>query len=133
MKRLIVLSVLCLLLVNLVAMDTPVFKAAHQVLQAPVAGSRLVQQRWNVNWSVSIPPVSILNSSYDYMIGSYNNLPLISMPASAGGGYLMTYHASRTNTGTRRVFQARLQPDGIYLCRLKTADSTSQIKLILLR
>jgi len=53
-------------------------------------------------------PTGLLTSYYDYMIGSYNGLPLRVIPTSAGGGYFMTYHARRTATGTRRVFYTHL-------------------------
>lgn len=57
-------------------------------------------------------PVTLLTSYYDYMIGSYSGLPLQVIPPVHGGGYLMTYHARRTPTSTRRVFFAHLLSDG---------------------
>ncbi len=57
-------------------------------------------------------PTSIITNYYDYMIGSYNEIPLQVIPASAGGGYFMTYHGRRQATATRRVFYTYLDPTG---------------------
>jgi len=57
-------------------------------------------------------PTALLNSYYDYMIGSYNNLPLQVIPTSSGGGYFMTYHGSRSPTSQRRVFYSCLDASG---------------------
>jgi len=65
-------------------------------------------------YSFSRTPTQLLVSYYDYMIGSYNNLPLRVIPTSAaGGGYFLTYHGRRLPTSTRRVFYAYLDSNGI--------------------
>lgn len=63
-------------------------------------------------YTFSRTPITLLNSYYDYMIGSYNSLPLRVVPNSAGGGYFMTYHGRRTVTGLRRVFYNYLDSNG---------------------
>ncbi|MBW6513476.1 MAG: T9SS type A sorting domain-containing protein [Candidatus Syntrophosphaera sp.] len=57
-------------------------------------------------------PTSIITNYYDYMIGSYNSLPLRVIPDVAGGGYFMAYHGRRQATATRRVFYSYLDPAG---------------------
>lgn len=64
------------------------------------------------DYTFSVPPTAIMTSYYDYMIGSYNGFPLRTIPASAGGGYLMTYHGKRLPTSTRRAFYAYLMSAG---------------------
>ncbi len=63
-------------------------------------------------YTFSVTPRSIMTSYYDYMIGGYNNLPLQTIPQSAGGGYFMTYHARRQPTSSRRVFYSYLDVQG---------------------
>lgn len=58
-------------------------------------------------------PYALLTSYYDYMIGSYNGIPLRVIPSDiSGGGYFMTYHARRAANATRRIFYAYLGADG---------------------
>ncbi len=57
-------------------------------------------------------PTGIIVNYYDYMIGSYNGLPLRVIPSSAGGGYFMTYHGRRQPTSTRRAFYTYLDAQG---------------------
>ena len=64
------------------------------------------------DYTFTVPPTAIMTSYYDYMIGSYNGFPLRTIPASAGGGYLMTYHGKRQPTSTRRAFYAYLMSAG---------------------
>jgi hypothetical protein len=61
----------------------------------------------------SIDPQTLLTSYYDYMIGSYNNIPLWNQPDPDYGGYFLTFHGQRTATGTRRVFFAYIDDEGI--------------------
>jgi hypothetical protein len=63
--------------------------------------------------SFSVNPISLLMSYYDYMIGSYNDLPIVVQPDPLYGGYFMTFHGQRTATGTRRVFYSYISDDGI--------------------
>ncbi len=63
-------------------------------------------------YTFSIEPTSLMINYYDYMIGSYNGIPLRVIPEAQGGGYFMTYHGRRTPTGTRRAFYAHLGAAG---------------------
>lgn len=60
------------------------------------------------SYSFTHTPLSLMASYYDYMIGSYNNIPL----QVANGGYLMTYHGNFSATATRRVFYSWLDASG---------------------
>jgi len=65
------------------------------------------------DYSVSIPPVQIMQTWYDYMIGSYHDLPLQEIPPQFGGGMVMTYHARRTSASQRKVYFSYLDAAGV--------------------
>ncbi len=75
-------------------------------------GRQLPVQREVPAYTFTKIPTSIITNYYDYMIGSYNEIPLQVIPASQGGGYFMTYHGRRQATATRRVFYSYLDPTG---------------------
>ncbi|HPT72924.1 MAG TPA: carboxypeptidase-like regulatory domain-containing protein [Candidatus Cloacimonadota bacterium] len=58
------------------------------------------------------PPTNLLTSYFDYMIGSYNNLPMQNIPDEFDGGYALTYHGQRSSTGHRRVFYTIIHDNG---------------------
>ncbi|MFO7659779.1 MAG: hypothetical protein R6V77_02600, partial [Candidatus Cloacimonadaceae bacterium] len=60
----------------------------------------------------SVVPNNLLLSYYDYMIGSYNDLPLCVQPDPTYGGYFLTFHGKRTPTGQRRVFYSYINDNG---------------------
>jgi len=80
--------------------------------EAAEKGSRENEWPYPPSWSFSRPPVSIIDSYYDYMIGGYNNLPLQTIPSSAGGGYFATWQGKRSPGSTRRVFYTYLDAAG---------------------
>ena len=63
-------------------------------------------------FTVTVPPVSLLTSYWDYMIGNYNGLPLQVIPPNQGGGYMMTFMGQRTPTTDRRVFYGYINANG---------------------
>ncbi len=75
-------------------------------------GLRVPATREVPAYTFTVQPTSLITSYYDYMIGSYNGLPLRTIPAEQGGGYFMTYHGKRQPTATRRVFYAYIGPNG---------------------
>lgn len=79
-------------------------------IKASAPGS--AQSRIAPSYTFSVAPTSLMTNYYDYMIGSYNSLPLRLIPTSAGGGYFMTFHGKRTPSGTRRVFFAYVDANG---------------------
>jgi len=60
----------------------------------------------------SVLPTSIITSYYDYMIGSYNSIPMRFVADQFGGGYFMTFHARRQPASQRRVFYTYVDPAG---------------------
>jgi len=62
--------------------------------------------------SFSVNPINLLLNYYDYMIGSYNDLPLCVQPDPTYGGYFLTFHGKRTTAGQRRVFYAYISDNG---------------------
>ena len=57
-------------------------------------------------------PTPLMVNYYDYMIGSYNGLPIRVITDVNYPGYFLTYHGRRTPTGTRRAFYAHLDANG---------------------
>ncbi len=83
--------------------------------QVPVDPSTVfptVQTRTAPEYTFSKLPTAIITNYYDYMIGSYNGLPLRVIPQAAGGGYFMSYHGRRQPTSTRRAFYSYIDPQG---------------------
>lgn len=78
------------------------------------AGVRLAPRRNVPQYTFTKTPTTVAPNYYDYMIGSYNGLPLQVIPQSAGGGYFMTYHGkSQPTTGsTRRMFYTYINAAG---------------------
>jgi len=66
-----------------------------------------------LDYQFSIAPVNLLHSYYDYMIGSYNNIPLWKNPDPDYGGYFMTFHGKRTANGQRRMFYTYIDDNGV--------------------
>jgi len=64
-----------------------------------------------INFSVN--PINLLLNYYDYMIGSYNDLPIVLQPDPTYGGYFMTFHGKRTVAGQRRAFYAYISDNGV--------------------
>ena len=109
-KLLIVLLTIGLLLSVAYAKEMQV-STNRKPLESP-QGFRMPQTRNTPEYTFSKQPVAIMTSYYDYMIGSYNGLPLRVIPSSEGGGYFMTYHGRRQATGVRRVFYSYLDANG---------------------
>lgn len=82
-----------------------------KVIDLPTA-ERVNPVRTAPEYSFSRPPVLLMTSYVDYMIGSYNGLPLGLIPDVAGGGYFMTYHGSTNPTSLRRVYYAYIGETG---------------------
>ena len=56
-------------------------------------------------WEISVPPVYVTQTHYDYMNGGYADLPLAEFPLTLGGGRMMTYHARRGSySSLRKVY-----------------------------
>ncbi|MDD4224409.1 MAG: FlgD immunoglobulin-like domain containing protein [Candidatus Cloacimonetes bacterium] len=56
-------------------------------------------------YEISVPPVFVTQSYYDYMIGGYHDLPLAEFSPGLGSGRVMTYHARRGSySGLRKVY-----------------------------
>lgn len=57
-------------------------------------------------------PDTLCTTSYDYMIGGYNNLPLVSVPANLGGGYFVAFHDRSFPNGSRGIHWAYIPNNG---------------------
>ncbi len=112
MKRILLVALCLSLFISLVyaqemkpgpnkAMDAPHLKTR------PVTSSRTAP-----TYTFTKTPTALMTSYYDYMIGSYNGIPIQVIPDAAGGGYFLTYHGQRTATGQRRAFYGYLDAQG---------------------
>ena len=73
-------------------------------------GIRLTPKRNVPAFTFTKVPTPVATNFYDYMIGSYNGLPLRVIPNVAGGGYFMTWHgkAEASAQSTRRMYYTYL-------------------------
>jgi hypothetical protein len=110
MKKLVLLS-LCMLIGFAFAKPMPDYQI-RKPLDSPVLRPHVQQSRIVPEYTFVQAPTSVMTSYHDYMIGSYNSLPLRLIPDVAGGGYFITFQGKRTAYGTRRVFFAHLGSNG---------------------
>ena len=114
MKKILLVTLSLSLLVGIIfaqeMIPTPDNKKA---METPVPKKVIPSDRTVPVYTFTKTPTALLTSYYDYMIGSYNGLPLRVIPSNIfGGGYFLTYHGRRTATGTRRIFYAYLDANG---------------------
>jgi len=136
MKKILLVILTLSLLVGIVfaqeMIPTPDNKKA---METPVPKKIIPSERTAPVYTFTKTPHSLLTSYYDYMIGSYNGLPLRVIPSNIfGGGYFLTYHGRRTSTGTRRIFYAYLDANGdvIVIMRLQQKQIMKDMALWLL-
>ena len=110
MKKLLVVAI-ALMLVGVVFADIMVPGPQPVAINQP-QGKRLAPTRQAPAYTFSTLPTALVTNFYDYMIGSYNGLPLRVIPTSVGGGYFATYHAKLQPTSTRRVFYTYIDATG---------------------
>lgn len=106
--------ILCCLLPALWANDLP-DPGSFTITKELPQGLEISAARTVPAYTFTRNPTPLMTSYYDYMIGSFNNMPLKEIPQSEGGGYMITYHARRTATGMRRAFFAHLSPEGLMM------------------
>ena len=81
-------------------------------IQMEVKGRPVSPSREVPAYTFTKLPTSLMENYYDYMIGSYNGIPIRVIPDTQYPGYFITYHGKRNPTGTRRVFYAHLDAAG---------------------
>ena len=111
MKRICLSTLILMLLPGLILAGTMVPGPQPKPLASP-PGYRVPAHRDSPAYTFTKLPTAIITNYYDYMIGSYNEIPLNVIPASEGGGYFMTYHGRRQASSTRRVFYTHLDEAG---------------------
>jgi len=123
-KKLICVTLLLIMVLTLVANDSPSLGRTLPSITLP-QGKTISRDRTSPAFTFSCNPNYLLFSYYDYMIGSYNSLPLRVIPQSGGGGYFMTYHGRRTPTSTRRAFYTHLDATGNIVSSSEITDSNA--------
>ncbi|HPX67599.1 MAG TPA: T9SS type A sorting domain-containing protein [Candidatus Syntrophosphaera sp.] len=101
------------------------FSRPVELMSTPSPEKASSDQKTTPSWIFSKHPTSIIHSYYDYMIGSFNNLPLNLIPSSAGGGYFLTWTGRGTPGGERMPYYGYLGYDGnmVNAARIKTQSS----------
>ncbi|HNT51792.1 MAG TPA: hypothetical protein PKH19_00210, partial [Candidatus Syntrophosphaera sp.] len=111
MKRVYLFALLLVLVPTLLLAEILPAGPQAPTLDKPM-GRQLTQFRDPPSYTFTKLPTAIITNYYDYMIGSYNETPLLVIPDAAGGGYFMAYHGRRQATSTRRVFYTYLDTAG---------------------
>ncbi|MFO8145672.1 MAG: FlgD immunoglobulin-like domain containing protein [Candidatus Syntrophosphaera sp.] len=111
MRRIVLFTLLLALLPTFILAEALVAGPQKTPLGSP-PGRMFPSFRDVPEYTFTKLPTAIITNYYDYMIGSYNEIPLQVIPQSAGGGYFMTYHGRRQPTATRRVFYSYLDEAG---------------------
>ncbi len=71
----------------------------------------IVPRRNVPEYNISIAPTDIMTTFYDYMIGSFNSIP-IRLQSDEYGGIYLAFHAKETSKATRRVYYAYIDNYG---------------------
>ena len=101
------------------------FSRPVELMSTPSPEKASSDQKTTPSWIFSKHPTSIIHSYYDYMIGSFNNLPLNLIPSSAGGGYFLTWTGRGTPGGECMPYYGYLDYDGnmVNAARIETQSS----------
>jgi hypothetical protein len=110
-KYLLVLLTMCFLLSLAFSDEMQIVTNNKKAIDTP-QGRAIPQTREVPAYTFTKIPTAIITNYYDYMIGSYNGLPLRVIPSAQGGGYFMTYHGRRQATATRRTFYTYIDAAG---------------------
>ena len=113
MKK-VLLLVLCLSFV-ITAVNANTMQPDHvkKPLESPARAKLVSNDRFTPAYQFTTAPMVLVESFYDYMIGSYSGFPIRNIP-NEHGGYFITFHARRTaeTAATRRTFYAHLDATG---------------------
>ena len=102
--KLCIVTLLAISVCSIWAMPMSPIQSHQRTIQSlPNATTVIHETSREPAWSFSVPHFSILTSYTDYMIGSYDTLPLRRVPDNAGGGYFLTFMGQRQPTSQRRV------------------------------
>jgi hypothetical protein len=112
MKKVLLLTLCFSFIIGAVFADQMRTGDARKPLDIPHKGYVAGPDRNAPEFTITSGPTNLMVNYYDYMIGSYNGLPIRVIPESAGGGYFLTFHGRRTAGGTRRAFYAYLDAAG---------------------
>lgn len=114
MKKVLLLT-LCLCFVVGALLAKPMqADHAREALEAPGQITRISRPDINApNFNFTVNPTVLMESYYDYMIGSYNGIPMRVIP-SDDGGYFLTFHGKNSSSTEekRRVFYAHIDAAG---------------------
>ena len=86
------------------------------------------------NYEISVDPIDIQTTYYDYMPGSYIANPIHFQKDTANGGLYLTFHSTETASATRRQYIAYINPDGSlnnvnYLSSLDVSEGYGSLDL----
>ncbi len=112
MKKVLLLTLCFSFIIGAVFADQMRSADNMKPLDIPHNARMSTQTRNAPSFNFTKTPTNLMVNYYDYMIGSYNGLPLRVIPDAVGGGYFLTFHGRRQPSATRRVFYAYLDTAG---------------------
>lgn len=110
MKKVLLLVLALSLLVGIAIADTKIPGRLQPTAEAQTTVK--ARTREVPAYTFTVQPTALMTSYWDYMVGSYNGIPLYTVPESAGGGFFLTYSGQRQPTSQRRVFYAYINNNG---------------------
>jgi hypothetical protein len=112
MKRILLVALCLALLIGMAYSKEMVPTRNAMTIENPLSSRPVPSTRVAPEYTFTRTPTALMTSYYDYMIGSYNGLPLQVIPTVAGGGYFLSYHGQRDPAAERRAFWAYLDAAG---------------------
>jgi len=111
-KMFVIIALLLFVVAALTAQEMQAYggKKAVDIKQLPM---RNLERTYNApTFTFGVLPTVLATSYYDYMIGSYTNLPIRVQTEENGGGAFMVWHGKQSASATRRVSYAFVNENG---------------------
>jgi len=111
MKKVLFIALALSLLISIALADTMIAGPQKRTVES-TRGNAVSRTREVPAYTITVAPTSLMTSYWDYMVGSYNGLPLRTIPQSAGGGYFLTFTGQRQATSQRRAYYGYISAAG---------------------
>ncbi len=112
MKKALLITMALIVMIGAISANDMQMGTNKQELELNQRGQRIMPTRNVPAHTFTVNPTNIITSYFDYMIGSYNSIPMRFVADQFGGGYFMVFHGRRQPASQRRVFYAYVDPAG---------------------
>jgi len=112
MKKALLITIALTMLLGVITARDIQMGTNKQPLELTQQGRRITPTRDVPAHTFTVVPTNIITSYFDYMIGSYNSIPMYFIPDQFHGGYFMVFHGRRQPAAQRRAFYAHVDPTG---------------------